>query len=219
MIEMMVVVALIGALAAIAVPKFDQFFANQRCKAAARSLADAFRIAQSDAIRTGDPHIVFLSASAGGNPPATDPGGTPLGVNPNGAPWPAVIVDDRTPALSNCVIDVGIETPQTLVQPQVGVSWGVSNAARPLAPDDNSGLNPAAGSTFRTPGGAATTWVMFRPDGLPVSFDAACNQGTVGTGGGAAYVTNGSRDYAVVVTPLGGVRVHGWNAEANAWTN
>ena len=31
-----------------------------------------------------------------------------------------------------------------------------------------------------------------------------------GEGGGAWYVTNGRRDYAVVLTPLGAVRVHLW---------
>ena len=32
-----------------------------------------------------------------------------------------------------------------------------------------------------------------------------------GSGGGALYVTNGRREYGVVLTPLGGVRVHIWN--------
>ena len=34
--------------------------------------------------------------------------------------------------------------------------------------------------------------------------------GVVGTGGGAIYVTNGVRDYAVVLGALGTTRVHLW---------
>jgi prepilin-type N-terminal cleavage/methylation domain-containing protein len=217
-IELMVVVALIGIFAAVGAPKLDQFFANQRAKSAARSLADAFRIAQGNAIRTGDPQIVFLSAAAGANPPATDPAGTALGNDPDGRVWPALVTDDGTPAASNCVIDPG-EALST-VKPEVGVAWGISRAAIPVAPGDTGGGNRLSGSTFRTrANGADTTWVMFRPDGIPVGFDAACNLSPIGEGGGAVYITNGVRDYAVVLTPLGGVKVHGWNPENNAWTD
>jgi prepilin-type N-terminal cleavage/methylation domain-containing protein len=217
-IELMVVVALIGIFAAVGAPKLDQFFANQRAKSAARSLADAFRIAQGNAIRTGDPQIVFLSAAAGANPPATDPAGTALGNDPDGRVWPALVIDDGTPAASNCVIDAG-EALST-VKPELGVAWGISRVAIPVAPGDTGGGNRASGSTFRTrANGADTTWVMFRPDGIPVGFDAACNQSPIGEGGGAVYITNGVRDYAVVLTPLGGVKVHGWNPETNAWTD
>ena len=41
--------------------------------------------------------------------------------------------------------------------------------------------------------------------------------GQLGSGNGAAYVTNGERDYAVVLNPLGGVRVHVWDRQAGAW--
>jgi hypothetical protein len=52
-----------------------------------------------------------------------------------------------------------------------------------------------------------------------VTFDAACNLSPIGDGGGAVYLTNGQRDYAVVLSPLGAVRVHAWNVGAGAWTN
>jgi len=214
----MIVVAVIGIFAAVGAPKLDQFFANQRAKSAARSIADAFRTAEGNAIRTGDPQIVFLSAAAGGNPPATDTAGTALGNDPEGRVWPAVIVDDGAPAASNCRIDAN--EIQATIKPELGVAWGVSRPAIPIAPGDTGSGNRFAGSTFSTrAGGAPTTWVMFRPDGIPVGFDAACVQSPIGEGGGAVYITNGVRDYAVVLTPLGGVKVHGWNPENNAWTD
>jgi len=219
LLEMVVVIAIIGIMAAVSAPKLEQYFSNQRARDAARDVANAFRIAQAEAIRTGDPHIVYLTSSAGGNPPATDPQGTSIGAAPGGAPWPLAIVDDGTPALSNCHIDPG-EAEEHVVSPAIGVSWGFSLSAGAVAPGDVGGGNPASGSTFTTrPGGPATTWVMFRPDGIPVGFDAACTLGGVGSGGGGVYITNGNRDYAVVLSPLGGVKVHVWNAGVNAWTN
>jgi len=219
LIELAVVIAIIGIMAALSAPSLAQFFANQRAKAAARGVADAFRVAQAEAIRSGNPHIVFFSASAAGNPAATDPNGTGLGFAPGGRVWPLVVLDDRTPALSNCLIDGG-ETQEHYVSPVDGVSWGFSLSGGVPAPGDAGGGNPATGSTFRSrAGGVNTTWVMFRPDGIPVGFDAACTLGGVGSGGGAIYLTNGRRDYAVVLSPLGGVKVHYWNVGTGAWTD
>ena len=220
MIELAVVIAIIGVMAAISAPSLEQFFANQRAKSAARGVADAFRLAQAEAIRSGNPHIVFFSAAPAGNPPANDPNGTSLGLDPNGRPWPLVVLDDRTSALSNCQIDRPAETEEHFLRPVDGVSWGFSLSAGVAAPGDAGGGNPATGSTFRSrPGGLNTTWVMFRPDGIPVGFDAACTLGGIGSGGGGIYITNGRRDYAVVLSPLGSVKVHFWNAGANQWTD
>jgi hypothetical protein len=67
--------------------------------------------------------------------------------------------------------------------------------------------------------------VVFRPDGTPVTSNVGvnCALGQTGSGGGAIYVNNaaggGTRNYAVVLTPLGGVKVHGWEQTQGAWTN
>ena len=57
-------------------------------------------------------------------------------------------------------------------------------------------------SYFRQDGFLACNFLMFRPDGIPVGFTAACVTGQIGSGAGGVYVTNANRDYAVVVTPL-----------------
>ncbi len=77
----------------------------------------------------------------------------------------------------------------------------------------------ATGSTFTDANGNAARWVMFRPDGVPVGFTAACVTGQLGSGAGGIYVTNANRDYAVVVTPLGGAHVRGFERGAGAWMN
>ncbi|MCG8591670.1 MAG: hypothetical protein MJE66_20420 [Proteobacteria bacterium] len=57
------------------------------------------------------------------------------------------------------------------------------------------------------------SWVLFTADGTPRAMQpngGGANIGTVGTGDGAIYVSDGRRDYAVVVAPLGGIRVRSW---------
>ena len=94
------------------------------------------------------------------------------------------------------------------------------------APNDNAaGTFPAtdpdfACCTFTDPGGNPSRWVVFLPDGTPRSFSTGpFAAGALGTGRGAVYVSSGTRDYAVVLAPLGSVRVHSWNRGASAWTN
>jgi hypothetical protein len=184
-------------------------------KSAARDAAGAFELARSEAIRTGSNHIVFF-----GDPGDTDPGGTPL-AGPAG--WvPILILDDGQAATANCEIDPGENRRGIL--PVDDVTWGISSATA-RAPDDlgAGGFSPpqSTGSTFADPGGTAVRWVMFRSDGIPVPFaysGGTCGAiGATGSGGGALYVTNGKRDYAVVLSPLGGVRVHAWSV--GGWSN
>lgn len=206
LIEIMIVVAVIGVLSAIAAPQMQAWLRDQRVKAAARSVADAFMMARSEAIRTGRNHVVFFQADTGGNPLPDE----------QGNPVPVLVLDDGAPgsANQNCQIDAGeITIP---VRGERDVNWGVASAGFAV-PTDTGAAPFAAGASFVDTAGNPTTWVVFRPDGIPVSASAACVQGNVGSGGGAIYITNVRRDYAVVLQPLGGVRVHAWDANSGQW--
>ncbi len=219
LVEAMIVVAIIGIVAALGAPAMDRFFSDLRARSAARSTADALRIARAEAIRSGSPHIVYFSAAASGDPPATDPAGTALGADPatGGGPFPVLILRDGGVGAPNCLIDAG--EVQEGISAQRDVAWGSTLSGGVAAPGDTGLADHSSGSSFSTPAGAATTWVSFAPNGVPVGFDAACNTGGVGSGGGAIYLTNGRRDYAVVLSPLGVVRVHIWNQGTGQWTN
>lgn len=219
LVEAMIVVAIIGIVAALGTPAMERFFGDLRARSAARSTAGALRIARAEAIRSGSPHIVYFSAAASGDPPATDPAGTALGADPamGGGPFPVLILRDGGVGAPNCLIDVGEE--QEGIHAQRDVAWGSTLSGGVAAPGDTGLADHSAGSSFRTPAGAAATWVSFAPNGVPVGFDTACNTGGVGSGGGAIYLTNGRRDYAVVLSPLGVVRVHVWESGAGQWTN
>jgi len=77
----------------------------------------------------------------------------------------------------------------------------------------------ATGSTFTDPGGNPANWVLFRPEGVPLSFDGGCATGVNGSGAGGFYLTNGSHTQAIVLKPLGGSRVHSWDEAGGQWTN
>lgn len=207
LIEIATVIALIGVVAAVAFPMFGGVMKDQRAKGAARSVADAFNIARAEAIRTGKTHLVVLQQALG----ATEP---------------VVVVNDGTPDTADCTIAAGeVVHSVTAVD---DVSWGTTpTLANGAAAPSDPGAAPAevaSGSSFtdatRNPANPAT-WVLFQPDGLPRLFTpgaGSCDQiGLSGQGGGAVYLTNTRRDYAVVLSHLGTTRVHVWDPQAGAW--
>jgi prepilin-type N-terminal cleavage/methylation domain-containing protein len=210
LIEILVVLGIIGILTLIAGPSWTRWQDDQRAKGAARASADLFLLARSEAIRTGNQYVVYF-----GPPGTVDPAGTDI-LNVDGDYAPLLALADGPSATANCRIDGGEDFETT---PAVqGLAWGVANA-NVRAPGDSGGAAFAppqnSGHTFADAGGTQRDWVMFRPDGLPVVFDGGGgNCGTIGmtgTGGAALYITNGRRDYAVVLSPLGSVRVHAWD--------
>lgn len=207
MVELIVVVAIVGALVAMAMPNMLAWGDSERVKGAARSVSDAFNLARSEAIRTGNNHLLVFGMALS-------------------ATQPIVIIDDGPQATANCTIDANEVVHSVAAVP--GVSWGTSTGAAngTLAPDDAGGLsaNVATGWTFADGGGVTTaSWILFQSDGLPRTFTGgggSCTAlGTAGNGGGGIYLSNGTRDYAVVLRPLGTSRLHKWDPLAGSWSN
>lgn len=214
LIEIAIVVAVIGIVTAVAMPNVDRYFEGVNGRAAARSVANAFTHARAQAIRTGANHVVFFSIGGAG-----DTAGNDL-ERPDGGLVPILVLNDGAPGSvnQNCEIDAGEET--VTFNAQDGVGWGFNGPPASSTPPDEELANiPAAGSSLELPTGGVTTWVQFRPDGVPVAIDAACNAGQLGSGGGTIYLWTENRDFAITLSPLGGVRVHTWNANAGAWTS
>ena len=59
--------------------------------------------------------------------------------------------------------------------------------------------------------------MLFRPDGAPVTVTAGCVEGDLGSGNGAVYLTNGDRDLAIVLLPLGTHRVMSLDRATGSW--
>jgi len=212
LLELMVVLALIGALLAFAGSMVGNWSEDQRAATSARSVADAFSLARAEAIRTGSNHMVAFNIEAGLSGISSD----------------IVIVNDGPPTTSNCVIEAG-EIVHSVSLEQ-GASFGSDPAlANGTAAPSDSGAsgNQLAGSSFidASSPAVAASWVLFTSDGLPHRFSEnpsttpPCDDlGPIGDAGGAIYVTNGNRDYAVVLSPLGTVRLHRWQSGAGAWS-
>lgn len=215
LIELAVVLGIVAALAAAAVPSIQDMIERRRLQGFARDLANVFQIARSQAIRTGNQQIVFFGPLG-----TADPAGTVL-VDSSGSAVPMLILDDGPPATANCHIDVA-ESRETIPLPNQ-VAFGVSEATVKVPTDTGSAaFSPpqASGTTASDPSNNATNWVLFRPDGVPVGFaptSTTCGTvGDTGTGGAGLYITSGGRDYAVTLAPLGSVRVHTWGG--GGWT-
>jgi len=212
LVEVMVALGIVAAVVALAIPSWTDWIVNQRTKEAARGVADLLSVARTEAIRTGRNHAVLFQS---------DPGGALL-QDADGDVVPVLVVrDDDGPGPlpdPNGQPDAGeARIPGSAA---AGVNWGVTQAtaAAPGDPDPNNTF--ATGLTFRTPANAPARWIVFAPDGVPRGYSTGPYvEGTIGTGGGAVYLTNGERDYAVVLTPLGGVQVSAWDPSIAGWRN
>jgi type II secretory pathway pseudopilin PulG len=213
-----IVVAIVGVLTMAVVPMMGRSLRDQRARSVAMEAADLLRLARAEAIRTGDHYVVFF-----GPPGTTDPDGTAI-LHTDGSTAPVLALRDGPPATSNCRIDAGESRRSMGAEP--GLSWGVSEASV-RAPGDEGGaafsLPQASGSTYLDPSSNSTNWVLFRPDGIPVVFTGTgggCGTiGRTGTGGAALYITNGRLDYAIVITPLGSIRIRSWPPGGAGWSS
>jgi len=203
-----VAVGILAILAAAAVPSLIQWRDNEALRRSARAVGDAFQLARTEAVRNGDNHLVLLGEEVDG---------TPL-LDANGNPRVVILNDGPPGGPPNCDDDPG--EAQRTFRLQAGVAFGADDAtsAHPL---DTGAGNFSTGSTFTQPppksGNPPARWVLFRPDGVPVGVTDGCVPGATGSGGGAVYLDNGQREYAVVLTPLGTVRVSPWEQGGGTW--
>src|SRR5512134_2982254 len=130
--EVMVVVAIVGILAALAVPSWRAMQANNRLRDATGDVADALVLARARAISSGHQFVVYFNTGINGG---ADVCGNLL-VDALGNPVPILVLDDGRPEdpTANCCIDAG-EPVQTLPA-AVGVQWGVDFAAAAAPGDD-----------------------------------------------------------------------------------
>ena len=215
LIEVMVSVGIVGVLALVMGVNMRDSLGEMRAKGAVRRVADLLMLARTEAIRTGDNHIVFLFRDAQDNP-----------INvPAGGPAAAILVRD---ANGNGTVEAGEKVAGVPVDSTGSLRWGsaFAEAVGTSAPNDNPAATflpvdlDFACCTFTTPGGAESRWVLFLPDGTPRAFSLGpFTIGNIASGNGAVYVTSETRDFAVVLAALGGVRVHTWERGADAWTN
>lgn len=213
-LEIVIALAIITILTAVGVWGMESTLADARVRKTARSVADLLALARGEAIRSGAAHLVFFGLDAEGNPLSGAGGQPAAGV---------VIRDDDGDGL----VDAGETIAAVPIDNTSALSWGSALAANGgnAAPDDNPAASfPAAQPdflccSFTQPDGNPARWVAFLPDGTPRAFTTApFAAGDIASGNGSVYLTSGSRDFAVVLASLGGVRLHVWNEGLGTWT-
>lgn len=208
LIEVAIVAVIVSIMVLISMGGLQQWIRNQRGKEMARQFADLLMVSRAEALRSGDPMVVFFSA---------DRSGSPL-LDGSGSAVAALAIRDMD---GDGVIDGGERFTQVGYPPPGSISWGHTDATDIALgdPGGSPGSPPTASLTFDQPDGSSATWVAFLPDGTPRAYvdDSLAGTGAVGTGAGAIYLTSGSRDYAVVLSPLGTVHVQVWDADAGQW--
>ncbi|MEE3330801.1 MAG: prepilin-type N-terminal cleavage/methylation domain-containing protein [Myxococcota bacterium] len=214
LLEVVIAVAIMGVLVAISVPSFTAWRSNLEARSSARAMADVLNAARSNAIRSSTPQIVYLRIAGVGT---TDPNGTEL-LDASAQPVEVTRLQDDD---GDCHIDS--TEPIEFFHFSGDVTFGLTNTALKV-PSDSTPPTTATGATFADPENTANAlrWLMFRPDGVPVAFSGdftGCDTvGTTGSGSGAVYMTNGTNDFAAVISPLGGVRLHAFDVASNGWT-
>ena len=207
-VELVIVLAIIGVMAAMAIPASNRMSDNRRLYSSADTLSWAFSYARGEAIRSGNLHIVFVGS---------DTQGADLFDSP-GHPVDVLVLDDGRPGSTsqNCKIDAG--EPVAGRSLETSVSFGLSDASTKVGTDGGGG-DATTGSTFVDAGGAQANWVVFRPEGMPLPFSSDCTIGAIGAGAGGVYITNGVRDASVVISPLGANRVHAYRPDSSNWSS
>lgn len=208
MIELMVTAVVVAALIAVSAGGIQNWLRNQRSKDTARQLADILLVSRGEAIRSGEIHVVFFNTDKNGGA-ITDGAGRPV---------VALAIRDGD---GDGEIDAGERYTSVPYPPPGSLFWGHASATDRAAgdPAGAAGNPPAAAWTFDQPDGSDATWIAFLPDGTPRAYvdDSAAGTGSLGSGAGAVYLSSGERDYAVVLTPLGGVQVQAWDGSSSQW--
>jgi Tfp pilus assembly protein FimT len=213
LIELMIALVLVGVMLTLGASALSNWADIQRAATSARSVADAFALARAEAIRTGSNHILAFDITSGLD------GRTADIVIANDGP-----LGNTAGVSSNCKIDAN--EIKYRVPLERGVHFGTTNSTGGAPDDPGTAAEAAAGSTFKNVAGNAASWVMFGADGLPrrftqnVSTSPPCAAiGPAAESGAAIYLSNDSRDYAVVMTALGAARVHRQlSSGATSWT-
>jgi Tfp pilus assembly protein FimT len=203
--ELMLVVAIMGVVSAVAVPSMGDWSENQRLSNTAQTVSSALGYARSQAAKTGSVHIVFFQNDAASS-----------ALTVNGETFQVLVLDDGRPGTinQNGARDAG-ET-QTVFRIDNGVNFGVTSAGAKVGVDGGTGTM-STGSTFVDAANNDASWIQFQPNGVPVAMSSGGATGAAGTGSGGIYLTSGSRDKAIVLTPLGATRVYTWDAQASTW--
>jgi type II secretion system protein H len=203
LLELIIVVAVMGIMAAMAAPGFDSYFRRQDARTHAQLIGSTLQEARSRAVREANNYFVLFDVDA--------------------TPGKMRLVDDND---NQWDIDMG-ETQQDFnwafgAHPDVGVYGYATPPAATAVPEEGGGPIPdgvapgtAMGTSFALDPTTNLPAVGFTPQGIPVALDDTANWSS---GSGSYYITDNEEVvYAVTLAPLGGVRVRVHSTATADW--
>lgn len=209
--ELGITLAILAVAVALAVPSLNRAAQNSELRDTAAAMDSGFVTARGEAIRTGDIHLFFVLQDANGDPL----------VDSSGEIVPVLIVNDGAPGSpqQNCKLDAGERTIALGKEEMKKIAMLGDIPSGIEVPEYDKGLGDPStnGSTFVDPAGNNVTWVMFRPEGMPMAFDSGCNLGEPGSGAGTFYMKNEDRIFAISLSPMGTTKVMSFNEASGDW--
>ncbi len=204
LLELMIVIAIMGATLALAVPALWRYAVAQDARDNAQVVAGALRGARARAMREGVQYFVLFGA------PASAPGAVARVVRDADLDFIESAPDTARDVFFNQGTSPGVTA--------YGAGAQLPFPAAPLAPaDPQPGLLGAVanGASFRLDPNTGALGLGFTPRGVAVDLAAPT---TWGSGAGAYYVTDNTDSvYAAEVGPLGEVRVRSLSGATNTW--
>jgi type II secretion system protein H len=212
LIELMIVVAIIGIVAAVAMPAMTSYKRKEDTRQAAVDVSGMLSDARARAIASGRMTFVLLAEPTDGSVPFVP-----------GQIAALVMDDDGDNAVTAADTAVAI-FPTPGMNADISY-YGMSStpyAGAPLPAEDLSEWEPnvalgalADGSTLPVSGVLGVPVAAFSPQGAAVAADTPAEWGT---GAGGIYVTdNNDAVLAVLVMPLGAVRMMKLDTAGGGW--
>lgn len=212
LIELMIVVAIMGVVAAIAIPAMTTYKRKEDTRQAAVSVSGMLTNARARAIASGRMTFVLLGEPGDGSVPFAAGQIAALVMDDNG---------DNAVTAADTAVPI---FPAPGMNPEISY-YGVNStphAAALLPAEDLSESEPdvalgalADGSTLPVSGVLGVPVVAFSPQGAAVAADTPAEWGT---GAGGIYITdNSDAVIAVLVLPLGSVKMQKFDPASGEW--
>jgi prepilin-type N-terminal cleavage/methylation domain-containing protein len=212
LIELMIVVAIIGVCAAIAMPAMTSYKRREDTRQAAVSVSGMLTNARARAIASGRMTFVLLGEPGDGSVPFA-PGQIAAMVTDDDGDNAVTAADTAVPIF-----------PDPGMNPEISYYGlnGTPHSAAPLPPDDLSESEPDValgavgdGTTLPLSAALGVPVVAFSPQGAAVAADTPAEWGT---GAGGIYITdNSDAVVAVLVLPLGSVKMQKFDTASGEW--
>ena len=198
LIEAMIVIAVIGLMAAVAVTNSLSYLPDKRLKSAARDLHSNLQKAKGLASKTNTPHAVFFDTVAGNYQILTDPG-------PDGNWGTGDDTDDHPgpDGLHGNADDIPEPRPVTLANYKSNVAYGHGNAATNATL--SGGAFPGDDVSFNN------NIVVFDSRGMLLNVGPFMV--------GYVYLSNNNNSAFAVGVPVitGNIQLSKWYSASNSW--